>query len=336
MVVLTLPFHAFLGVTIMQQTSLIGGSWYPDLHQVLPWLPDAAADQRLAGGILWGSGDLIGLLFFAVLFVQWVRSSMREAVREDRRLDRLEAQQRAGMGSIPRVTNAAASTPPLQVLVYSDDVNVRQQVMFALGRRVHPDLPELEYVEVATEPVVLQQMDAGRIDLAILDGEAVPAGGMGIAKQLKDEIFRCPPILVLTGRPQDAWLATWSRAEAAVLPPDRPAAARRDRGPAAALRGRPRPADDRPRHLLARRARRAWSRARDLGASRPPGRWARSCPVRPRPRRSPGSPSRCAPRARRSRRSRDWSAAMYEHATPLTIAVGSSTSSAPVATGRSR
>ena len=56
MVVLTLPFHAFLGVTIMQQTSLIGGSWYPDLHRVLPWLPDAAADQHLAGGILWGVG----------------------------------------------------------------------------------------------------------------------------------------------------------------------------------------------------------------------------------------------------------------------------------------
>ena len=108
------------------------------------------------------------------------------------------------MGSSPRVTNAASSTP-LQVLVYSDDVNVRQQVMFALGRRVHPDLPELEYVEVATEAVVLQQMDAGRIDLAILDGEAVPAGGLGI--------------LVLTGRPQDAWLATWSRAEAAVPHP---------------------------------------------------------------------------------------------------------------------
>ena len=98
MVVLTLPFHAFLGVTIMQQTSLIGGSWYPDLHRVLPWLPDAADDQHLAGGILWASGDLIGLLFFAVLFVQWVRSSMREAVREDRRLDRLEAQQRHGDG----------------------------------------------------------------------------------------------------------------------------------------------------------------------------------------------------------------------------------------------
>ena len=107
----------------------------------------------------------------------------------------------------------------LRVLVYSDDVNTRQQVILALGRRVHPDLPELEYVEVATEPVVIANMDAGGVDLAILDGEAAPAGGMGIAKQLKDEIYRCPPILVLIGRPQDAWLATWSRADAAVPHP---------------------------------------------------------------------------------------------------------------------
>ena len=107
----------------------------------------------------------------------------------------------------------------LKILVYSDDSTVRQQVIIALGRRPHPDLPEVEYVEVATEPVVIQNMDAGQVALAILDGEAVPAGGMGIAKQLKDEIFRCPPIVVLTGRPQDAWLATWSRAEAAVPHP---------------------------------------------------------------------------------------------------------------------
>jgi len=114
-----------------------------------------------------------------------------------------------------------APKPPksLRVLVYSDDIDIRQQVILALGRRPHPDLPEVEYVEVATEPVVIQNMDAGRIDLAILDGEAVPAGGIGIAKQLKDEIYQCPPIVVLTGRPQDAWLATWSRADAAVPHP---------------------------------------------------------------------------------------------------------------------
>ena len=116
------------------------------------------------------------------------------------------------------MTNASDASR-LKILVYSDDADTRDQVILSLGRRPHPDLPEAEYVEVATEPVVLQQMDSGTVDLAILDGEAVPAGGMGIAKQLKDEIYRCPPLLVLTGRPQDAWLATWSRADAAVPHP---------------------------------------------------------------------------------------------------------------------
>lgn len=104
----TLPFHAFLGITIMGQSTLLGGDWYPRLAEgpMGSWLPDAAADQRLAGGILWASGDLIGLSFFVVLFVQWVRQSMAEAKREDRRLDLLEARearqaQVAGSGAPP-------------------------------------------------------------------------------------------------------------------------------------------------------------------------------------------------------------------------------------------
>jgi len=118
------------------------------------------------------------------------------------------------------VTDASsAPAAPLRVLVYSDDRSVRDHVQQALGVRPHPDLPKIEYVEVATAAVVIQHMDTGSIDLAILDGEAVPEGGMGIARQLKDEIFQCPPVLVITGRPQDAWLATWSRAEGAVSHP---------------------------------------------------------------------------------------------------------------------
>jgi DNA-binding response OmpR family regulator len=112
---------------------------------------------------------------------------------------------------------------PLRVLVYSDDRDVRATVISALGARPHPDLPAFEYVECATEPVVFQHLDGvldgGRIDIVILDGEAVPAGGLGIARQMKDEIYQAPPVLVLTGRPQDAWLATWSRAEAALPHP---------------------------------------------------------------------------------------------------------------------
>ncbi len=108
---------------------------------------------------------------------------------------------------------------PLKILVYSDNPRTRDQVRSALGRRVHPDLPELSYLDVATAPVVIKNLDEGGIDLAILDGEATPVGGMGLAKQLKDEITACPPILVITGRPDDAWLASWSRAEASVSHP---------------------------------------------------------------------------------------------------------------------
>jgi putative copper resistance protein D len=92
----------------MGQTELLGGSWYPDLHRgpMGDWLPDPADDQHLAGGLLWSSGDIVALLLVAVLFVQWVRSSMREAEREDRRLDRLEAQEAA------RASAATVGDPP--------------------------------------------------------------------------------------------------------------------------------------------------------------------------------------------------------------------------------
>ena len=111
------------------------------------------------------------------------------------------------------VPSRGPSGPPLRILVYSDNPRIREQVRLALGKRIHPELPELTYLDVATGPMVVRQMDAGGIDLAILDGEATPVGGMGIAKQLKDELTDCPPVLVLTGRPDDAWLARWSRAE---------------------------------------------------------------------------------------------------------------------------
>jgi DNA-binding response OmpR family regulator len=103
----------------------------------------------------------------------------------------------------------------LTVLLYSSNRRTREDVRLALGRRVARDLPPVRVEEVATQPAVLTAMDRGGIDLAILDGEAVP-GGMGLCRQLKDEIRRCPPVLVLTGRPDDAWLATWSRADGVV------------------------------------------------------------------------------------------------------------------------
>jgi DNA-binding response OmpR family regulator len=106
----------------------------------------------------------------------------------------------------------------LTILSYSSNRATREDVRLALGRKVAADLPPVRVLEVATQPAVLTAMDAGGIDLAILDGEAVP-GGMGLCRQLKDEILRCPPILLLIGRRDDAWLATWARAEGAVSHP---------------------------------------------------------------------------------------------------------------------
>jgi putative copper resistance protein D len=104
LVVLTLPFHAFLGVTIMGQDTVLAGDHYRALHE-LPgygWLPDPLDDQHLAGGMLWSSGDLVGLVLLGVLFAQWVRSSIKEAAREDRRLDLLEARARDGGDPVER------------------------------------------------------------------------------------------------------------------------------------------------------------------------------------------------------------------------------------------
>jgi putative copper resistance protein D len=97
----SLPFHAILGLTVMQSSTLIAGDYYRGLH--LAWV-DPVHDQLVGGGLLWASGDAVGLLMFAALVVQWMRASEREAEREDRRLDRLEAQEAAA--------KVAAAPPP--------------------------------------------------------------------------------------------------------------------------------------------------------------------------------------------------------------------------------
>lgn len=118
-----------------------------------------------------------------------------------------------------------ATQKPLTIVIYSDDKTVRSHITAALGSRVAPELTIHRIVEFATGPALRLYVD-GRarsgdidIDLFILDAEAAPEGGMGIARQLKDEVFNCPPVLLLTARKEDAWLATWSRAEANVLHP---------------------------------------------------------------------------------------------------------------------
>jgi DNA-binding response OmpR family regulator len=88
----------------------------------------------------------------------------------------------------------------LKIALYSDDSSVRASVITAKALRMAVDSGE-------------------NFDLFILDGEAVPEGGLGVAKQLKDEVFNCGVVIVLVARSADAWLAGWSRAEGVITHP---------------------------------------------------------------------------------------------------------------------
>ncbi|OZM75725.1 hypothetical protein [Pseudonocardia sp. MH-G8] len=107
----------------------------------------------------------------------------------------------------------------LTVLVFSHRPEVREAIVMAVGRRPAPDLGRVTFVEASGIAEVLQLADAGELDLAILDGEAQPTGGMGISRQLKNEIDDCPPIVVTVRRRDDRWLATWSQADAVLVHP---------------------------------------------------------------------------------------------------------------------
>src|ERR1035438_5649672 len=100
----------------------------------------------------------------------------------------------------------------MKVVVYSHDADTRARIRLAIGRRPAADVPEAEVTEVATHAALVRLLDAGGADV------------MGVGRQAKDEIYDCPPVLLIIGRPDDGWLATWSRADAVVSHPIDPAA----------------------------------------------------------------------------------------------------------------
>src|SRR5579859_6526343 len=112
----------------------------------------------------------------------------------------------------------------MNVVVYSHDADTRAQMRLAIGTRPAMDVPVVTVTEVATVAALFRMLDAGSVDVMVLDGEAQPAGGMGVCRQAKDEIYNCPPVLLIIGRPDDGWLATWSRADAVISHPIDPVA----------------------------------------------------------------------------------------------------------------
>ncbi|MDQ2756627.1 MAG: response regulator, partial [Actinomycetota bacterium] len=126
----------------------------------------------------------------------------------------------------PPVAGAGGATGPRQirVLLFSNDVATRDAVRLGVGKRPAKDVEVASWREVATPAAAVEAVEAGGLDVLVLDGESSPVGGLGLCKQLKNEIFGCPPVLVLLGRPQDGWLAAWSQADLAVPRPLDPVA----------------------------------------------------------------------------------------------------------------
>lgn len=120
---------------------------------------------------------------------------------------------------IPAISRGSTTLPPVRVVLFSQRSAIRDSVRTAVGRRPARDLGRIDWIDCETAEAVLAEVDAGAVDLVLLDGESQPTGGMGIARQLKFEIRDCPPICVLIARQADRWLAHWSLADASLTFP---------------------------------------------------------------------------------------------------------------------
>ncbi|MGB7424048.1 MAG: hypothetical protein WA903_03995 [Ornithinimicrobium sp.] len=118
--------------------------------------------------------------------------------------------------TVSTLTEQSPTVRRIAILLFSDDRSTRDAVRLGVGNRPAPHVEVERWHECATAPAVELALGEGAFDVVILDGEAQPFGGLGLCRQLKNELFECPPVLVLTGRPNDGWLAAWSQADGGV------------------------------------------------------------------------------------------------------------------------
>ena len=114
------------------------------------------------------------------------------------------------------MTDQAASAR-LELLVFSDDATVRQEVIDGVGRRPAKGLPLVSWTEAAIKD--REKEGQAPFDALVLDAEAKKLGGMGLAHELFTELDERPAVVLLTARPQDDWLAAWAKAEVVVPRP---------------------------------------------------------------------------------------------------------------------
>lgn len=82
----TMAFHAFFGVTLMGSNVLLEPSFFGNLGRA--WGPSAIVDQQTGGGVAWGIGEIPTLVVAIGVAVMWSRSDARETRRSDRAADR--------------------------------------------------------------------------------------------------------------------------------------------------------------------------------------------------------------------------------------------------------
>jgi DNA-binding response OmpR family regulator len=107
---------------------------------------------------------------------------------------------------------------PRTVLLYSDKAEVRDQMRLAIGTHPATDVT-VHFVDASSYQDVFRLLDDTEVDVLVLDGEAQPGGGLGIARQLRDEYPAPPPVAVVVARAADRWLAAYARVDATLMHP---------------------------------------------------------------------------------------------------------------------
>lgn len=107
-VVMTVPLHAILGLALQAGADRpLGAEVYGAVERT--WGPSLASDQRTAASVLWGLGELWGVVLVLIVAAGWMTAESRRQAREDVRLDaelrraRVEGAPPGGAAT-PRVT----------------------------------------------------------------------------------------------------------------------------------------------------------------------------------------------------------------------------------------
>src|SRR5699024_6483826 len=106
----TMAFHAFFGITIITMNNLLAADYFGALG--LPWGVDALADQETGGEITWGIGEVPTVTLVVAVAVGWIRSDRRTQRRVDRRAERDgDAELRAYNAMLERMAAEDGETP---------------------------------------------------------------------------------------------------------------------------------------------------------------------------------------------------------------------------------